>query len=333
MAYDSTHDRIVLFGVGGCSHIWEWDGTNWTQEFVRTTPAGGPFSMAFDSAQSQLVLFGSPMHGIAESDDTWTWNGVAPTPAPPTICGVTSASAFGSLTGGVAVGAPGSWIEIYGFNLATATGGWTSADFKGDNAPTSLDGVEATINGEKAFIDYVSPTQVNAQIPSDIPAAVQYYLTVANGNTVGVPFGVALSLTQPELLAPASFNIGGDQYVVALLPDGAYVLPVGSIAGVNSRPAKPGETIVMYGIGFGAVTPNIPAGEIVKETNQLSAPFEILFGETLAQLRYYGLAPGLVGLYQFNAVVPSVPDSDLVPLTFNVGGNIGTQALFTAVQQ
>ncbi len=91
--------------------------------------------------------------------------------------------------------------------------------------------------------------------------------------------------------------------------------------------------MVIYGIGFGAVTPNIPAGEIVTESNALSANLQIAFGGIPAQLVYAGLAPNLVGLYQFNLTVPVVPDDDLVPLTFNLGGVAGTQTLFTAVQQ
>jgi uncharacterized protein (TIGR03437 family) len=50
-------------------------------------------------------------------------------------------------------------------------------------------------------------------------------------------------------------------------------------------------------------------------------------------LTYFGLAPGFVGLYQFDVVVPAVPDNDLVPLTFNLGGVAGTQTLYIAVHE
>ena len=129
-------------------------------------------------------------------------------------------------------------------------------------------------------------------------------------------------------------TIGGHQYVVAQLLDGTYVLPAGAIAGSNSRPAKPGETIVIYGVGFGAVMPNIPAGQIVTESNQLSTIFKVQFGQSSPQVPgYYGLAPSLVGVYQFNIEVPAVADDDLVPLTFSLGGVPGTQTLFTAVHR
>jgi uncharacterized protein (TIGR03437 family) len=121
--------------------------------------------------------------------------------------------------------------------------------------------------------------------------------------------------------------------VVAQLSDGNYVLPTGAIAGVNSRPAQPGETIVIYGVGFGPVTPSIPAGEVVTDINQLAGSLQIFFGQTSAQMTYFGLAPSLIGLYQFDVLVPQVPDNDLTPLTFNLNGVLGTQTLFTAVQQ
>jgi len=69
----------------------------------------------------------------------------------------------------------------------------------------------------------------------------------------------------------------------------------------------------------------------VTQPNQLTSPFQILFGETPAQSTYSGLAPTLVGLYQFDVVVPQVPESDLVPVTFNLGKASGTQQLYTAV--
>jgi uncharacterized protein (TIGR03437 family) len=183
-------------------------------------------------------------------------------------------------------------------------------------------------------VDYISAAQVNAQLPSNISTGVALPLTVTTANVTSAPIGVTVNTTEPGLLAPASFKIGAHRYVWALLPDGNYVLPAGAIAGVDSRPARPGEAIVMYGIGFGSVVPDTPAGQIAPATRQLSAPLQILFGQTPAQqLPYAGLAPAWVGLYQFNVVVPPVPDSDLVPLTFSLGGVAGTQTLVTAVRQ
>ncbi len=249
--------------------------------------------------------------------------------AAPSISKVMSASAFG----GFSAVAPGSWVEIYGSNLASTTRGWDANDFVGNNAPTSLEGVQVTIGNEKAFVAYVSPNQVNVQLPSDIAIGSPLQIQVTNAGVTSAPISVAVNATEPGPLAPANFQVGGNQYVVAILPDGSYAMPTGAVPGVNSRPAQPGEIVTMYGIGFGSVTPSFPAGQIVTQKNQLTLPLQIMFGDTQSDLQYYGLAPDLVGVYQFNAMVPSVPDSDLVPLSFNLGKSAGTQQLYIAVHQ
>ncbi len=126
-----------------------------------------------------------------------------------------------------------------------------------------------TIGGQKAFVDYISPIQVNAELPSNIATGGPLQLSVTTGNATSASFTINVLTTRPGLLAPPSFQVGGNQYVVAVLPDGTYVLPAGAVAGLTSRPAKPGETITMYGIGFGSVTPAFPAGQIVTQQNQL----------------------------------------------------------------
>jgi len=86
-------------------------------------------------------------------------------------------------------------------------------------------------------------------------------------------FPVPVNVTELGLDAPPVFNIGGVQYVVAQLADGAFVLPTGAIPGVPSRPAQAGYEVVLYGIGFGPVTPNIPAGQLVEQANTLVSSF------------------------------------------------------------
>jgi uncharacterized protein (TIGR03437 family) len=341
MAYDSAHSEVVLFGGGFYNAVtkslsdfndtWVWDGSNWTQQSPQTSPpARDSHAMAYDSVRDSAVSFGGANANAVIFGDTWTWNGGPPAVSSPSIGGVVSASDFG----GFSSVAPGSWVEIYGSNLAPDTRGWADADFTGNNAPTALDGVSVTIGGQAAFVDYISATQVNAQLPSNIVTGGTLPLTVTKTNVTSAPIGVTVHATEPGLLAPASFKIGANQYVWALLPDGNYVLPAGAIAGVHSRPARPGETLVIYGIGFGPVIPEAPAGQIATGTSQLSAPLQILFGQTPAQeVPYAGMAPGWVGLYQLNVVVPAVPDSDLVPLTFSLGGVAGTQTLVTAVHR
>jgi len=243
--------------------------------------------------------------------------------------GVISAGQFGAFS---AI-APGSWIEIYGTNLANTTANWNNS-FTGVNAPTALGNTTVTIGGLSAFIDYVSPGQVNAQVPSGVGSGSQQ-IVVATTAGQSAAYPITVNGTEPGLLAPASFKVGGTQYVTALFSDGVtYVLPTGAISGLTSRPAHVGDTIVMYGVGFGSVNPSTPAGQIVPQTpgNSLTTPLAVFFGPAQATLSYFGLAPGYVGLYQFNVVVPNVAASNAVPLTFVLGSSNNLQTLYTAVQ-
>src|ERR1019366_7842977 len=106
------------------------------------------------------------------------------TPAPPAIGGVLTASAFG----GFRSIAPGTFIEIYGSNLAANSRSGNGADFNGLNAPTSLDGTTVTIGGQSAFVGYINPGQVNVLVPSNVATGVQQItVTAATGTSAAYP--------------------------------------------------------------------------------------------------------------------------------------------------
>jgi len=288
---------------------------------------GGPATSAYLGNPLSLLLDAQNNLYISETQGQVRKVAAPPPPKPAiTSGGIVSASNFGQLK---AV-SPGSWIEIYGSNLATDARSWSGSDFNGVNAPTSLDGTSVTIGGQAAFVYFISAGQVDAQVPSNVGTGPQQVtVTTAGGTSTSVE--VTVNNVEPGLLAPASFDLGGVQYATALFADGSYVLPVGAIAGITSRPAKPGDTIVLYGIGFGTVNPNIAAGQIEKQLNTLADKFEISIGGVPATVSYDGLAPDYVGLYQFNIVVPNGVGSGALPLTFSLNGVRGTQTFAIAV--
>jgi uncharacterized protein (TIGR03437 family) len=127
-------------------------------------------------------------------------------------------------------------------------------------------------------------------------------------------------------------HLAAGQYVVAQFPDGVtFVLPPGAVNGVAAARAKPGDTIVFYGVGFGTVTPDSPAGQIVTQSNKLNGNFQAFFNGTPATVAFAGLTGGYLGLYQFNVVVPNIDASDTVPFTFSLNGTQGTQTLIIAI--
>ncbi|MBZ5633609.1 MAG: SMP-30/gluconolactonase/LRE family protein [Acidobacteriia bacterium] len=247
--------------------------------------------------------------------------------------GVVSAAEFG----GFSSVAPGSWIEIHGSHLGSHARAWTAADFHGAQAPTSLDGTAVTIGSQAAFIAYISENQINAQIPSGVGLGPQEIrVTTAAGTSD--PQTITVNEVQPGLLAPTSFKLGDKQYAEALFQDGATLaLPAGAMSGAMqvsaARPARPGETMILYGVGFGPVTPDAGPGDVVQHNNSLILPFEVFLGGVRAMVHYAGLAPGMIGLYQFHVVVPDTAAGDAVPVTFSIGGSTGQQVLYTAVQQ
>jgi uncharacterized protein (TIGR03437 family) len=95
--------------------------------------------------------------------------------------------------------------------------------------------------------------------------------------------------------------------VATFASDGAYVLntSTGASFGLNSQPAKPGDLIIAYGIGFGDVTPSILPGVIVGASNTLVNSIKCSFGSTPATLQYSALAGNFVGLYEFYITVPA----------------------------
>ena len=173
---------------------------------------------------------------------------------------------------------------------------------------------------------------MNAQVPTNSGTGPEL-VTVTTASGTSSAYTLTVNSTEPGLYAPSFLKVGGTQYVGALFSDGVtYVLPTGAVSGITSRPAKPGDMITLYGVGFGAVTPSTAQGQVVTQLNALTVTPQILFGQTTATLTYAGLAPGAIGLYQFNVTVPNVAASNAEPITFSIGGNSGIQTLYIAVQ-
>jgi uncharacterized protein (TIGR03437 family) len=312
---DSANQRIRKIDTKGIITTWAGVPGNVSSPLGDGGPAAKAFlgrvdDLVFDAAGDMYVNTGVPslVRKIAAAP---AW--VCTNTAAPTITSIDSASAYG----GYPYFASGSWLEIKGTNLADPSdprlsaainpGQWTASDFSGVNAPTMLDGVSVSIDGKPAYVWYLSPGQINVQAPEDSTIG-NVSITVTNCNATSAAFAFARRALAPGLLAPASFDIGGTPYMVATFAsDGAYVLTTstGAGLGLNSRPAKPGDVIVAYGIGFGDVTPSILPGVIVQQSNSVNAPVTVSFGSANAALSYSGLAGNFVGLYEFYITVPA----------------------------
>jgi uncharacterized protein (TIGR03437 family) len=289
-------------------------------------PGAPPFYPAAIDDNGRVAGYysdGTANHGFIAVPGTRSTQPVIRTSPP----GVISASAFG----GASTIAPGTWIEIYGDNLATTTRAWTASDFTGSTAPTSLSGVTVSIGGVPAFVSYISPAQVNALVPAGV-AAGSAQVIVSNGSQSTAPFIVTVNTVQPSLLVLPLFS-QNSRYLGAVLPDfETYLLPPW-YPNIPTALARPGDTIVLFGMGLGPVSPSVPIGQIAGQASQLVTPPTISFNvyptTTPATVTYAGLVAGTVGLYQINVVVPAIilPADDTSYYYVNVFVNVNGVSL------
>lgn len=271
--------------------------------------------------------------GIIYFAEPYNFRVVALTPSTlstPAITGIIAPGAFGAGT----TLTPGGWMEIYGEKLASTTREWSGSDFAGTVAPTTLAGIRVRVGGIDAFVQFVSPGQINAVVPDGVPpgnVSIEVSNTRGPGDTVTSDAVTMIAAARaPYLLAPPAFSRNGKQYVTAVLSDGAFAGPPGLISGVNFRAAKPGNRIVLYGVGFGPTTPAILPGNIASGVTALPNPKVKIAGNE-ALLEYAGLATNFVGLYQFNFILPSSPSGD-DKLEITIDGQPLTQTLYVAVE-
>jgi uncharacterized protein (TIGR03437 family) len=206
--------------------------------------------------------------------------------------GIQSAASF--LPGPIA---PNEWVTIMGSGLSATTASW---QFTGTKLPVELNGVQVTVNSEPAPVSFVSNSQINFLVPADIPAGANAQIQVTNNGLVSP--AVAVMVRQ---MAPGFFIIGtntatGAGYVAATHANGSLIGPAAIINGAT--PAQPGETIVLYGAGFGPASSPIPNGQVITSPLTLPAPPLIVIGGMPANVQFAGLTG--TGLYQFNVVVP-----------------------------
>src|ERR1017187_5961187 len=179
--------------------------------------------------------------------------------------GVVDAAGFGKAI------APGTWVSVFGTALSATTRAWRDADFVNGQLPTSLDGISVTINGKSAAVALISPTQINVLAADD---TITGLVPVVVKNTVGTSDPV---LALQQTAAPAMFEFPGGKYAAAVHVDGSYIASPALVQQqglTGGTPAHVGETIVLFGTGFGATQPPISATALVTTPLPLAHPEE-----------------------------------------------------------
>jgi uncharacterized protein (TIGR03437 family) len=202
--------------------------------------------------------------------------------------------------------------------LATLFGSFPGLPTQALTIPAIISSVSVFVDSIAAPVYYTSTTQINFQVPwsAENNAKIQ----VTNGT-----WSVSTSDVTIAPAAPGIFEMNSAHQGAIL--DTSYVLVS------SSNPVLPGKTILIYSTGLGPVSPPQTDGTPAPTDTLVSTTLtpQVTLGGEAALVSWSGLAPGFVGLYQVNAVVPSDLPSGVAQVSISMSG-ITSNAVTLAVQ-
>jgi len=208
--------------------------------------------------------------------------------------------------------APGTIVQIYGSNLTAQTTLASTIPL-----PTNLNSTSVLIGGLLAPLYYVSPGQINAQVPFELTAGNPYEAIVVVNDAYSNS-----NLIQLVADAPGIAQYAAGQTIAQHVGDNSLI--------TETSPASPGEYVVFYVAGMGLTTPKVASGIASPSTNlatPLDMPTLTLNGASVTNILFAGLTPTLVGLYQVDFQVPAnVPNGDL-PLVLTQTSGLTASAI------
>lgn len=166
----------------------------------------------------------------------------------------------------------------------------------------------------------MSPTQINAQLPFEVPLGTASVKVVNNGAT-----STATSITV-AVAAPGIFLVRINRAAVTN-GDGRV--------NTSAYPTVPGDTITVYFTGIGPLDNPVPTGQLAPLGGPLSrssVPVTVTIGGQQAQVAYVGLTPGPVSLAQANVLVPSLPAGDFA-VVITVGSAASNDPVISVAAQ
>jgi uncharacterized protein (TIGR03437 family) len=252
--------------------------------------------------------------------------------APPVVTGVLNGASF-LASAGIAMN---TMISIFGSNFAApgTTRSAGASDVLDSKFSETLACVSVEIAGQSLPVTYVSPTQINAQAPTNLlsgPVKVEVKL---NRNTPG-ELKAEMDGVQSRFYSPAFFQFSGSSSIAAQIAPNYEILANPAVV-AGGRPIRPGEVAILYGAGFGPTEPVYQDGEIARDLARIRDPYVVRVGGvtlTPQEILHGGLAVGSIsGLYQFNIRIPAnTPDGDTA-VEVEIGG-VKTQAVTIPVRR
>ena len=282
---------------------------------------GNGYTVTYDSSLSANSYLGGKTYTLTGGGTLTPAGGTTTTTAPAiAAAGVLNAAS------GVAGVAPTAWVSIYGTNLCTVAAAVTTADLAAGYLPTTFSGTSVTIDGQPAYLDYVSPTQLNVQAPnSSTVGNVTVTVTTSSGSSSA---SVAMQAVMPGLFTASN-------YVLAVRPsDGVIINGTGdAVAGyTTAAAARPGDVVEIFATGLGVTTTAVPPGLVWSGAYATTATPTVTIGDKTVTPLYSGLIGA--GLYQINLTVPYGLAAGTYPVVVTQGGSSSpaTALLTIAVQ-
>ena len=194
----------------------------------------------------------------------------------------------------------------------------------GNSLPTTMAQTCVRIGGLLAPLDYVSPTQINAQVP-DIGSSGSADISVvtncgASNEVATQPITMPLAPQAPEFLSWVQNPNGQDSGAAFFAAGGALIGTYGLIPGVELNTPDNSAVIAIYGTGFGPASTAVPAGMWTTGPDSLIATPTVTFGGQAVPVIYAGLAPFIAGVYQLNIAVPADIASGNQSISIQVNG-------------
>jgi len=209
--------------------------------------------------------------------------------------------------------APGSIISVFGKQLAP--------DYlPGPTGPLAQVLAGTTIRWGTRLLPllFVSPEQINAQLPFDLAEGEQV-LAVRTGNQPEIKGKAQIVRNAPGLFG---FTLDGKFYLAATHEDGSVISP--------DSPARRGETITLLGTGFGPYQRPVLDGFPVPMTpaNPVADPVDLKIGEAMITPLSAIASPGQIGLVAIKlAINDQVATQREVAITAVVNGRSSNTAI------
>ncbi|MCC6588874.1 MAG: SBBP repeat-containing protein [Bryobacterales bacterium] len=296
-----------------------------TVSATNAAATGTTVRTGFDGRASILVTYGD-RPGAATV--TATYAGVPPVQfsllvkrvGPPIPEILSSVVSYGESNPPLTALAPLGLGVINGRALTQASGDREAgtADYQNGQLPTSLLNTCVTVAGQAARLLYVAGHRIHFQVPEGVQPGPQPLVVISNCGILGElrsdPQTVQIRATSPEFLYWSQNPDGRNPIRAINAATGAQVTP--------ESPANPGQTLRLFGTGFGATAPSIGAGEIPQsDYATVERPTVVFDGQELTpdSVLTSTLVPGYPGFYQLDVRLPATTRNGNLALTVKYG--------------